>query len=237
MALNSITRWSALRRIIPLALSLLLVSLAAGAQEILTADRFLESVGKKYAEIKDYQAKVSIVSGKADMKGVLIHKAPALLRIDFSVPEEQVIVFNGDSLTVYLPEYRAVLSQDVQSGGSSSSANLASARGLSIMRRNYVAGFAVGPAPVPLSEGSSELVVKLSLSRRSLSEGFRELTVSVVPDTLLIRRIEGKTIADETVIIEFSDIILDQGIPEARFVYDSPASANLYNNFLFKDTN
>lgn len=226
-----------MRRIFPLVISFFALCLSAGAQEILTADKFLESVGQKYAAIKDYQAKVSIVSGKASMKGVLIHKAPNLLRIDFSQPEEQAIVFNGDTLTVYLPEYRAVLSQGVQSGGSSSGAALASAKGLSMLRRNYVAAYAVGPAPVPLAEGSTEMVVKLLLSRRSLSEGFRELTLSVSPDTLLIRRIEGRTIADDSVVIDFSDIVLDQGIPEARFAYDAPASANLYNNFLFKDTN
>jgi outer membrane lipoprotein-sorting protein len=207
------------------------------AQEILTADRFLASVAERYATITDYQAKVTIVSAKTSMKGVLIHKSPSLLRIDFSQPEEQVIVFNGDSLTVYLPEYRAVLSQNVESSGKTSGAALASSRGLSILRRNYGVGYEVGPAPVPLSEGSSELVVKLVLTRRSLSEGFREIRLAVSPSTMLIRKIDGRTIADEQVILEFSDIVLDQGIPEARFAYDSPASANLYNNFLFKDTN
>jgi hypothetical protein len=46
----------------------------------------------------------------------------------------------------------------------------------------------------------------------------------------------GRTIADESLAFDFTEIKLDQGIPEARFAYDSPASANLYNNFLFKDT-
>jgi outer membrane lipoprotein-sorting protein len=94
----------------------------------------------------------------------------------------------------------------------------------------------IGPGPVPLDEGSAESVVKLILTRRSVSEGFRELKLSVAPGTLLVRRIEGRTIADEQVTLNFTDIVLDQGIPEARFVYDSPASANRYNNFLFKET-
>ena len=203
------------------------------AQDILTADRFLASVGERYAAIKDYEAKITVTTSKAQMKGTISHKNPGLLRIDFSKPEEQVIVFNGDTLTVYLPEYRAVLSQSVSGDKKASGASLASAQGLSIMRRNYVAAYASGPAPVPLEPNSSELVLAIALTRRSLSEGFRELKLSVSPETLLIRRIEGKTIADEFVAFDFTDIKLDQGIPEMRFSYDSPASANLFNNFLF----
>jgi outer membrane lipoprotein-sorting protein len=58
----------------------------------------------------------------------------------------------------------------------------------------------------------------------------------VAPDTYLIRRIEGRTIAETLVRFDFLDVKINQGIPEQRFLYDSPASANLYNNFLFRDT-
>ncbi|MDR2661901.1 MAG: outer membrane lipoprotein carrier protein LolA, partial [Treponema sp.] len=80
------------------------------------------------------------------------------------------------------------------------------------------------------------MVVKLRLTRRSISEGFREIILSVDPATRLIRRIEGRTITDSMVRFDFSQIQTNQGIPEGRFLYDSPASANLYNNFLFRDT-
>ena len=205
------------------------------AQDILTAERFLGSVAERYATIKDYKARIAIESGKSAMRGTIMHKRPNLLRIDFSQPEEQVIAFNGDELTVYLPEYRAVLSQSSASGVNPPSASLASAQGLSLLRRNYAAAYASGPGPVPLDEGSTESVIKLLLTRRSVSEGFRELKLSILPENLLVRRIEGRTIADELVVINFTEIVLDQGIPEARFVYDSPASANRYNNFLFKE--
>jgi outer membrane lipoprotein-sorting protein len=78
-------------------------------------------------------------------------------------------------------------------------------------------------------------VVKLRLTRRSVSEGFREIILSVNPDTKIIRRIEGRTIAEGMVRFDFSNIKINQGIPEQRFIYDSPASANLRNNFLFQE--
>jgi outer membrane lipoprotein-sorting protein len=104
-----------------------------------------------------------------------------------------------------------------------------------MLRRNYVPSFVTGPTPVPL-EGSGEAVVKLRLTRRSASEGFREVILSVSADTKLIRRIDGTTLAGGNLRFDFTNIRINQGIPEQRFIYDSPASANMYNNFLFRDT-
>lgn len=216
--------------------ALLAAALPAAAQDIQTADRFLASVGEKYGAVKDYQAKITITVGKTSMTGAIAQKHPGRVRIDFSDPKDQVIVYDGQVLTVYLPEYRAVLSQTTSSGGSAAGAGLASAQGLSLLRRSYIASYTSGPDPVPLAEGSLEMVKKLTLSRRSASEGFREIVVSVDPVTLLIRRMEGRNIADETIVFDFKDIVLDQGIPDARFLYDSPASANIFNNFLFKES-
>ena len=207
------------------------------AQDIVTAERYLEMVGEQYGSIRDYEANIVIRSGSTEMLGRVSHLAPSYLRIDFSRPAEQVIVFNGELLTVYLPEYRAVLNQSVTQSRRSgaSGASLASSQGLSLLRRNYVSSFVTGPVPVPLDNNSSERVVKLRLTRRSVSEGFREIILSVNPDSKFIRRIEGRTIADSLVQFDFTNVKINQGIPEQRFIYDSPASANMYNNFLFRD--
>jgi outer membrane lipoprotein-sorting protein len=210
----------------------------AGAQEIITAERYLEMVGERYGSIRDYEARITIRSGNTEMYGAVSHLAPSFLRIDFTKPMEQVIAFNGEMLTVYLPEYRATLNQSITPSRRSSGAagaTLASAQGLALLRRNYIPSFVTGPEPTLLA-GTDETVVNLRLSRRSISEGFREIILSVNPATLLIRRISGRTIAEVQVQFDFSDIRINQGIPEQRFIYDSPASANNFNNFLFSDT-
>jgi outer membrane lipoprotein-sorting protein len=214
---------------------LIAVLFVLNGQQIVTAESFLGSVSDKYAGFKDYEARIVIRSGDTDMYGTVVHKTPNFLRIDFSTPSGQVIVFNGNMLTLYLPEYRAILNQSVSSSRSSG-ANLATAQGLSLLRRNFAAAFITGPAPVPLDEDSREMVVKLRLSRRYGSEGFSEIILCVNPATLLIRRMQGITIANTQIQFDFSDIRTNQGISERRFIYDSPASANLYNDFLFRDT-
>jgi outer membrane lipoprotein-sorting protein len=202
------------------------------SQEIVTADRYMEMVGERYGLVRDYEANIVIRSGSSEMLGKVSHLSPSFMRIDFTRPAEQVIVFNGEMLTIYLPEYRAVLNQNIQRR---SGASLASAQGLGVLRRNYVASFVTGPDPVPL-ENSGERVVKIRLTRRSVSEGYREIILSVNPETRLIRRMEGRTIAEGLVQFDFTNIRINQGIPEQRFIYDSPGSANVYNNFLFQDT-
>jgi outer membrane lipoprotein-sorting protein len=222
---------------ISLSLFFLAFNFAFG-QEIITAERYLDMVSERYGGIRDYEASIAIRSGNSDMIGNVSHLQPSFLRIDFSRPAEQVIVFNGELLTIYLPEFRAVLSQSVNQSRrtGASGASMASAQGLNLLKRNYVPSFVTDPAPIPLENNSREMVVKLRLTRRSISEGFREIILSVDPNSKLIRRIEGRTIAEGEVRFDFTNVKINQGIPEQRFIYDSPASANLYNNFLFKDS-
>jgi outer membrane lipoprotein-sorting protein len=220
-----------------LVFSLICITLPAFSQEIVTAERYLEMVSERYGTIRDYEANIVIHSGSNEMFGVVNHLAPSFLRIDFTKPMDQVIVFNGELLTVYLPEYRVTLNQNINQTRrpGASGAGLASAQGLILLRRNYTPVYVTGPDPVPLDASSNERVVKLRLSRRFVSEGFREIIISINPDTMLIRRLEGRTIADVLVQFTFSNVKINQGIPEQRFIYDSPASANNINNFLFRD--
>jgi outer membrane lipoprotein-sorting protein len=206
------------------------------AQEIITAERYLESVAEVYGTIRDYEARIAIRSGNSTMYGMINHLIPSFLRLDFTSPANQVILYDGNLLTIYLPEYQAVLNQVISASRRPSGASMATAQGISLLRRNYVPAFVTGPAPVPLEAGSNELVVKLRLTRRAGNENFREIFLDITPDTRLIRRIEGRTITDSTVRFDFSEIKINQGIPEQRFIYESPASANLYNNFLFRDS-
>ncbi len=215
------------------AIACLFAPVAAWSQDILTADQYFAKVALRYIGIEDYEGTVVIHSGSEKMTGKLSFKSPSLLRIDFSVPAEQVILFDGARLVVYIPQYRAVLQQEAGATGAGAAA-LASREGLAMMKRSYTMAWESSPAPVPLDPGSSEMVQRLVLNRKSASEGFRTLKVSVNPETLLIRRIEGWTLANERIAFDLSGIRTNQNIPANRFLYDAPASANVYNNFLFQ---
>lgn len=224
-----------IKRGIPLFFMLVFSITFLFGQEIITADRYMEMVSEHYAAIRDYEGSITIRSGNTEMIGTISYLAPSFLRIDFTRPAEQVIVFNGEELTIFLPDIRAVLTQSINQNRRAGAAGAASAQGLSLLRRNYVPSFVTGPNPEPLEGAPGEMVVRLRLTRRSVSEGFREIILSINPDTRLIRRMEGRTIADGDVRFDFVNVRTNVGIPEQRFIYDSPPLANTYHNFLFRD--
>jgi outer membrane lipoprotein-sorting protein len=105
------------------------------------------------------------------------------------------------------------------------------------MRRSYTIAWETNPEPVPLDPGSGELVERLSLVRKNVSDGLKTIKLSIDPETKLIRRIEGWTIANEKIVFNFTGIKTNVGLSANRFMYDTPATANVYNNFLFKSDN
>jgi outer membrane lipoprotein-sorting protein len=208
------------------------------AQTILTASDYFKSVSEYYGTINDYTADVTIVANKQEMEGFVSFKKPNLLRIDFTSPQDQVIVFTGETLTIYLPNLDSAMIQGLEKNTdpSATGANLATPQGLYLMSRYYYVSYETGQTPVPFEEGSDELVVNLILTRRNVSEGFKQIKLSISADTKLIRCVEGiRATNDEVVKMDFTSYTINQGIPAERFIYDYPSSANSYNNFLFSE--
>ncbi|MBR1912173.1 MAG: outer membrane lipoprotein carrier protein LolA [Treponema sp.] len=222
-----------MKKIITCIAACVMVSATAIAQSIMTASDFFKSVSDYYGTIHDYEADVDITIGNSsDMQGKASFKRPEMLRIDFSQPAEQTIVFSGDTLTIYLPApYSAILQQTVSGSGAAS----ATPEGLALMRRYYTISYESGQDPVPLEEGSSEMVINLVLKRRSSSEAFSQIKLSIDPTSKLIRRVIAVTPSSQSYIFYFSNYRLNTGMSEQRFIYDPPSSANNYNNFLFSE--
>lgn len=217
-------------------------SLVLAEDTILTAASFFQSVSEFYGTITDYEADVGIVAGSSSMQARVSFKRPNLLRMDFSNPETQVILFNGNKLTIYLPGSSAVLTQVVSSeADASTGATLATPQGLTLMSRYYSVSYLQDRVPVQLDDeetvenSSAELVVKLFLTRKNSTEGFRSIVLSISPGSKLIRRVEAVTTGNEDFIFNFTNYALNQNIPDTRFIYDSPGSANTYGNFLFSE--
>ncbi|EID86173.1 Outer membrane lipoprotein-sorting protein [Treponema sp. JC4] len=204
------------------------------AQSITTASAYFKTISEYYGTLKDYEVDFEIKVDKTESAGKLSYKSPDLIRMDYSNPEEQVIVFNGDTLTIYLPGSNAILQQDVNTSGNSAN-SLATPQGLSLLSRYYTVAYETGQNAEPLDEESDEMVVKFVLTRKSAAEAFRSIKICVNEGTKLIRRVEAVTPKGETFLFDFYDYKLNQNITDQRFIYDAPSSANNYNNFLFSE--
>lgn len=211
---------------------------AVFSQSITTASVFFAGVSEKYGGLSDYTAALTISAGTGSrtqvMNATVYFKRPNRLRIDFTKPDEQVILFTGDTLTIYIPAYRMVLSQTIEKSAAGS-AHLATPQGLSLLKRSYTIAYETGADPQPLEEGSSEQVIALILNRRSAAETFRTIRILISPSTQLIRRIEAWPISGSKITFDFSNYHLNTGIPDSRFLYDLPPNASMLNNFLFEE--
>ena len=226
---------------LPMLILLAAVSLAASpasAQDIVTAGQYFGLSQIATPRSTTTRARSPSRPRKDVMKGDIIFKSPSLLRIDFTSPPDQVIAFDGQTLTVYIPGYNAILSQSTADKPGAGSATLATREGLRMLKRNYSVAFESSPAPLPLDGGApGEQAVRLVLGRTSAAEGFgpSSSTSLPIPSSSAGSR-AGRSRGDK-LSFDFTGIKTNVGIPEARFVYDSPASANVYNNFLFNSDN
>ncbi len=202
------------------------------AQEIVTGTDFFDRVAANYGNIQDYLADFEMIVEDNLMSGTIYFSQPNRMRIDFTEPEEQVLVSDGQIIQVYVPEYNVTLTQTLNEQTNPGTA--ISEEGLQLLRRNYQIAFLNSPDPEPLEEGdaSSELVYKLFLTWRNTAQGFREIEIAVTPD-LFIRRMTAVTADRKNVQFSFNDIQINQNIPDARFEYDSPPSSNNFDNFLY----
>ena len=220
-------------------LFVILIVSGAYSQEILTATDYFNQLANTYATIEDFQADVTITRGGVVMTGVLFHKAPDRLRINFSNPEEQIIAFDGKRLVIYIPKYRVTMSQNVNARDQvTTGSSFVSREGLALLKRNYTVAYLESPNPVPLDRDvyRSELVIKLKLVWRSTEEGFRQIDISVGANGY-IRRVVGITPENDMIQFDFVNVSVNQNIPDIRFEYTMPPAANVFENFLFDPGN
>jgi len=95
---------------------LVVSSVSLHAQELLTSSAFFDQVAQRYGAIEDYTADVVISNENTVSRGVLFFRAPGMVRIDFDVPADQIIVSDGERLQVFIPRYNVVPAQRGVSG-------------------------------------------------------------------------------------------------------------------------
>ena len=79
------------------------------------------------------------------------------------------------------------------------------------------------------------MVINLIMYRRSTSEVFSSIRMSVGAEDNLIRRVEAKTTAGSVYSISFENYNINTKMSDQRFIYDPPSSANNYKNFLLSE--
>ena len=218
------------RKMLPIVFFFLLVlPCLAFPERLLSAEKFLSTLSTKLEKVKDYTASVVITQGKAVSRGELYYKAPDDLRIDFDEPQGQVLVLDDEKLTVYVPQYQVVLEQSYPQSVEAVE-DLPTSRGLATLEREYSVGYLTGPSPVPIQEGSKEMVTKLKLVPLTVT-GFQQLILSVKGS--IVRRMEGLLQNGDRITLDLEQVRINQGVPASRFLFDAPENTRIVSDWLF----
>ncbi len=216
-----------------IAIILALAAFAAGAQEILSAEKFLDAVSQQFGAVTDMEADLTFTTtANGAWQGRLSYRTPVFLRIDFSVPKGQFIAIDDTQLVVYVPSLNAVMVQALKQRSSGQLAEMITAKGLGMLSRNFSVAWATGPDLVPLETGSSEMVYRLKLTPRVGTTGFRSMTLAVTRDRVF-RRLEGVRADGETQVMDYRNVRTNQNLPDSRFRIVTPPDANIFSDFLF----
>lgn len=207
------------------------VSTVISAQE--TATSFFEQVSEIYKSVNDYTADLVITRGDTIQTAKVWYKSPNLLRLDFVEPEGMVIAVDGELLQVWVPDYSVTFAQPLRRDSQAQLATITSSSGLELIKKYYSISYDPAPGRVALDPGSSEIVVKIKAEWKSNNEGFRKLKISIDADTKFIRRVTGITTTNDEITFDFTNLIINPDIPDARFQYESPPTGNTIENFLF----
>lgn len=221
-------RWFALthsrrKRLITVFFLFITLSLTAQVRQV---SDFFKDVSQAYSGIEDYRARISIKSaGQPDQSGTMLVKGS---RVRINMNSGQVISINEGKLVVYVADARIVLEQEM------TGVNAGSVEGLTMLQKYYKYSYSdpSGYKLVQLEDKSREKVVKLNFDAKQAGLEYRNMVISFTKE-LLIRRIVGKTFSGSEIIFDFTNIKINEGIPDNQFIYDAPGDAHTVQDFIY----
>lgn len=214
---------------------------AAFTQDIRTASALMRRVSEEYAGFDDYVAEIVMTTDDDEMSGTLYYAEPNRLYIEFSDPDEQFILSDGEYLRVHVPSLNTTLSQRLRRQSDATPAGVATGEGLALLRRNFSVAYQSSPEYVSLNSTSGSIasvgpnteVINLRLDTSAPNEGYRQLILSIDRD-YRIRRIVGTTVDYDVIQFDFTDIQTNVSLPSSRFEYESPPASSTFEDFLFE---
>lgn len=220
---------------------ILLVSSALFAQDteeqikIISINDIKKTMAEKFALIEDYTADFEWVNGSVNYYGRIQYKKSDKILLNFEEPEEQVIVSNGSTLYIYLPNLKIVAQQALKEGSESTILIAASESGLEKLLDEYSFSFYDTSLPQPFRNITA---YHLALDQKTAKVGFKKMDIWV-SDTGLILQSNGSSQSGINVSLTFLNIKLNTELPDYIFDFEVPTDAQIIRNIIipFSDKN
>lgn len=205
-----------MKRIILLAACLAVCLSAAPAAD--GGDPVLRKVRTRYRTISAMTAKVTEIMCSAAtgtckrFQGTAEMKRPSRLRLEITVPEKQLVVCDGKTLTMYLEKEKQAYRFDMAKSDQM------------LTMLNPLDGLLDGE--VVRSE-TGDGCHRLTLAVPKFKEYFSEITLTVDAKSLLITGIAATDAAGNSAEYEFTDIKTNAKVKDSRFTFTPPKGVTI----------
>ncbi|HEY6299039.1 MAG TPA: outer membrane lipoprotein carrier protein LolA [Candidatus Binatus sp.] len=194
----------------------------AGAPVSKDLKQVLDRLQRHYRDTNSFTAKfneeiATVGAPKRQSQGTVSFRKPGRMRWEFSDPEKQTIVSDGETLYSYDPDLNQVVETPLKHALKSSSAT-SFLLGIGNINRDFKAAFARPPTPT----GLVDLILDAKTGGYKIEIGLDPATYNLMTLTLTDQ------LGDVTKIA-FSDVRDNVELPDSNFVFNAPAGADVVN--------
>lgn len=198
--------------------------------EFVTVSDVVKEVKNRFADVDSYSATFTIQSTKGSstvvQKGTVRSLKPNMLRVDFTSPENQKVVSDGERMWIYIPSLNVVAEQDLKED-KTTTFSATSEVGLRRLFNKYHYKFASKEQPKLLEDGKKYYI--LDLKQKESRSGYKTLTLWITEDYIITRAV-GETSSGKNVEIEFNNIDMTTKLAKGMFKFEVPANARTIKN-------
>jgi outer membrane lipoprotein carrier protein len=192
----------------------------AGAPVSKDLKQVLDRLQRHYRDTNSFTAKfneeiATVGAPKRQRQGTVSFRKPGRMRWEFSDPEKQTIVSDGETLYSYDPDLNQVLETPLKHALKSSSAT-SFLLGIGNINRDFKAAFANPPTPT----GLVDLILDAKTGGYKIEIGLDPATYNLITLTLTDQ------LGDVTKIA-FSDVRDNIELPDSNFAFNVPAGADV----------
>ena len=192
----------------------------AGAPVSKDLKQVLNRLQRHYRDTNSFTAKfteeiATVGAPKRQRQGTVSFRKPGRMRWEFSDPEKQTIVSDGETLYSYDPDLNQVLETPLKHALKSSSAT-SFLLGIGNINRDFKAAFANPSTPT----GLVDLILDAKTGGYKIEIGLDPATYNLITLTLTDQ------LGDVTKIA-FSDVRDNVELPDSNFAFNAPAGADV----------
>ncbi len=212
-----------LRRVLRLAVLLILMPVVLGAQSRPAPEVLAQSLQQRYQGIRDFSAdfvhsyRGGVLRTQTQERGTVSVKKPGRMRWVYTAPEKKEFVADGQKVYSYIPQDKQVIVTDVPPDNQATTPALFLA-GKGDIGRDFRAAYDENAAPG---------TVALRLTPRKPEPEYEYLVVALDPATLQIRALTTRDRQGGESTLTFTNLKENQGLPDKAFVFRIPRGVDV----------